>query len=290
MKNVIGLIAVAGLAAAASADDVARLRYETSVNGGTWTAGANTALPGQRVEVRAVVSYIGAGTTSGLCQIVFQPTAAGWTAGDVLRTNAVVGLAGAGYQPTGIGPFGSGITTPQGQVADAPGVYGRISPWGTANATTSATFLRGHSHTVNGVSYLRIAQNQVTNWFGAGSTANNVNGGGGVSIAQGALGGRPTTFPAPVFTDQDLVVFKFGFDLSADPADRSITIDTPANGIGSSGTPLSQNVLFFANAFETTGSIRGSAVVESATVRIVPAPASLALMGLGGLMVARRRR
>lgn len=290
MKNVIGLIAVAGLAAAASAQNVAQLRYETSVNGGAWTAGANTALPGQRVEVRAVVSYIGAGTSSGLCQIVFQPTVSNWGGGDVLRTNQVVGLSGTGYAPTGVGPYGSAITTPQGQVEDASGQYGRVSPWGSANATSAATFLRGHTHTVNGVSYLRIAQNQVTNWFGAGATANNVSGVGGVSCAQGALGGRPGNFPAPVLTDQNLVVFKFGFDLGADPADRSLTIDTPQNGIGQSGNPLTPNVLFFANAFETVGSIRGGAEVMSATVRIVPAPASLALMGLGGLMVARRRR
>ncbi len=290
MKNVIGLIAVAGLAAAASAQNVAQLRYETSVNGGAWTAGANTALPGQRVEVRAVVSYIGSGTTSGLAQIVFQPTVSNWGAGDVLRTNSVVGLAGPGYMATGIGPWGSAVSTPQGQVADAPGVYGRISPWGSANQTSTSSFLRGHTHTVNGVSYLRIAQNQTTNWFGAGSASNNVTGNAGVSIAQGVLSGRPTTFPAPVLTDQNLVVFKFGFDLGADAADRSLTIDTPANGIGQNGTPLTQNVLFFGSAGESVGSIRGGAEVLSATVRIVPAPASLALMGLGGLMVARRRR
>lgn len=111
-----------------------------------------------------------------------------------------------------------------------------------------------------------------------------------MSIAQGALGGRPTTFPAPVLDDQNIVVFRFGFDLGADGADRTLTISTPANGIGQNGTPLTQNVLFFANSGEATGSIRGGAEVMDASVRIIPAPASLALMGLGGLMVARRRR
>lgn len=291
MKNVIGLIAVAGLAAAASAQNVAQLRYETRVGDGAWAAGVQDALPGQRIEVRAVVSYIGTGTTAGLADIIFQPTVSNWTAGDTLLTNSVMG---AGGPADGIGPVGP---SPAGNVPDAPGVYGRVTPFGSGTAYNTSRYIRGHAQSNGGVNYLRIARNDVTNWIGVGPTSgvnavNNYSGRGGVQISQGALGTRPTNFPPPINSDQNLVVFKFGFDLGTDGAARTLEISTPEGGIGrilSSGQYVN-DVRFFATTSSDAGTIIGGAEVAGAAIRVVPTPASLALMGLGGLMVARRRR
>jgi hypothetical protein len=49
-------------------------------------------------------------------------------------------------------------------------------------------------------------------------------------------------------------------------------------------------VYWWASLSESTGSIRGTALVETASISVVPTPASLALLGLGGLVIARRRR
>jgi hypothetical protein len=214
MKKMIGsMIAVAGLAAAAHAQPLAtQLKYEVrAFNAGNdlgW-ASSMDALPGSRVEVRALVSYTGTGTVGGLGQIVFQPIVSAWGAGDVLMTNDLTGQTGP---VGGIGPVGGTRSTPIGTVDNLPGVYGRITPWG-ANATTTSTFLRGHVGTGTAAGMLRIAQNHITNWIGVGATSgstsnNNVNGGGGVSIAQIANPARLPSDPAFDNRSSNIVVFK----------------------------------------------------------------------------------
>lgn len=303
MKNVIGLVAVAGLAATAFGQPVeTRLEYQARVfnaghnNGWVGAGGTLEALPGDQIEVRAVVSYTGSSNVFGLGQIIFQPVVDDWTAGD-----SVIGTPGTpGNQ--GIGPTGSNTSTPPGYVADAPGVYGRISPWAGANTTTS-NFYRGHVHNNpdgSGNTYLRIARNDVTNWIGVGASsgsgaANNTSGAGGVTVAQGTIGaGRPTNFPPQNNNLQNLVVFKFGFLLSSATADRTLDVTTPAAGIGRSTAASSfgqPDTRWYSAADQTApGLYRTDVEVVAAHIHVVPTPASLALMGLGGLMVARRRR
>lgn len=297
MKNVIGIVAVAGLAATAMAQPAGdtELRYEARVfnpgNNDGWSSTVN-ALPGQQIEVRAVVSYVGTAQPVALGQIVFQPIVSNWTAGDSVITTA--GTPGN----NGIGPVG-GAALGTGGVNDEPGVYGRLLPW-NANATTTSTFLRGHTHTVGGVNYLRIARNDVTNWIGVGASsgagaANNTNGGGGVSIAQGAIGpSRPTNFPPQQLGTEGLVVFKFGFTLSSSTDVRSLVVTTPELGFGRSTAASSYggpNTRWFTSLADSTpGSLFTTPFAVDAVINVVPTPASMALLGLGGLMVARRRR
>ncbi|MDX2132255.1 MAG: PEP-CTERM sorting domain-containing protein [Planctomycetota bacterium] len=294
MKNVIGMIAVAGLASVAMAQGQTELRYEARIanpgNNTGWTSNLNAA-PGDTIEVRAVVSYIGQAAPVALGQIVFQPVQSNWVAGDTLITTA--GTPGN----NGIGPVGG--NTNNGFVNDEPGAYGRITPW-AANATTTSTFLRGHVQNVSGGTFLRIARADVTNFIGVGASsgagaANNTNGGGGVSIAQGNIGpARPTNFPPAVLGTSGLVVFKYGFTLSSDTALRTITVTTPAQGFGRSTAASNygaDNTRWFSSSSDSTpGSIVTSPFAVDAVINVVPTPASMALLGLGGLMVARRRR
>lgn len=300
MKNVIGLVALAGLATVATAQPIpveTQLKYEVRVfnagNNDGWASHVN-ALPGTQIEVRAVVSYTGTSAVVAFGQITFQPAVQHWGGDDVLATQ------GAGTMQ--VSPTGSNITTPPGYVPDAPGVYGRITPWASGTYTTS-NFLRGHVHnnpTGDGSNYLRISRADTTNWFGVGPTSgglafNNTNGSGGVGSNQGTIGtGRLAGSPPQVLGTQGLVVFKFGFTLGASDTRPDLVISTPAVGIGRStasatyGQPdtrwhLTENS-------SSPGTHRTDVAVMDATIHVVPSPASLALMGLGGLMVARRRR
>lgn len=300
MKNVIGLVALAGLATAATAQPVpveTQLKYEVRIfnagNNDGW-ASSIAAAPGTQIEVRAVVSYTGTSNVVALGQIAFQPTVKNWAGDDALATSGV--LAGQ------VGPTGSNITTPPGYVPDAPGAYGRITPWASGTYTTS-NYLRGHVHnnpTGDGSNYLRIARADTTNWFGVGPTSgglafNNTNGSGGVSINQSTIGsGRAANQPPQVLGTQNLVVFKFGFTLGASDTRPDLVVSTPAIGIGrsvASATYGQPDTRWHTSENSTQpGTYRSDVAVMDATISVVPTPASMALLGLGGLMVARRRR
>jgi len=297
-KVIVSIVSVAGLAAAVQAQPVAtQLKYEARVfnaaNDTGWAQNLDVA-PGTRVEIRALVSYTGTGTVGGLGQMAFQPVVSNWTGADTLMTNDLTGQTGP---VGGIGPVGGTRSTPIGIVDNLPGVYGRITPWG-ANATTTSTFLRGHIGTGTAAGLLRIAQAHITNWIGAGATSgatanNNVNGGGGVSIAQIANPSRLTSDPAFNNSTSNLIVFKFSFTVSGAAVDRVIGIDTPANGFNQtlSGTTYIPNIRWFASETEATPSVQTAASTLPGSVHVVvPAPGAMALLGLGGLVATRRRR
>lgn len=300
---VIGAIAGSALAAAQPPVET-QLRYEIRrydpANNLGWVNAIQFAVPGDRFEVRAVVSYIGTSSVHGLGQIIFQPIITNWTAGDSLITQDIDGAGPSTLQ--GIGPMGSNTSSPPGYVNDQPGSYGRISPFAGANTTTS-TFYRGHVH-VNpdgsGGTYLRIARNDVTNWLGVGPSSgagavNNTNGGGGITVAQGTIGaGRPTTFPPQNNNLQNIVVFKFSFQLSAATADRPIMqISTPSSGIGRSTAASSYgqpDTRWYSAADQTSpGLYRSDVEVIPATLFVVPSPSG-ALVLAGASCLARRRR
>lgn len=258
-------------------------------------AGSVTAMPGDRIEVRAVVSYTGTSTVYGLGQIVFQPMISDWSVND-----AVIGTPGTPNNE-GIGPLGSNTSIPPGYVYDLPGLYGRIIPWAGSNTTTSS-YYKGHVH-VNpdgtGRTYLRIARSDVTNWVGLGPTAgsgalNNTNGAGGVYIGQGTIGdGRPTHFPPQNNDITDVVVFKFSFVLGAEPGMRDLRIYPGAHYPGG---PLPEpppnpwlEARWYSEPDQTfPGQYPSSFTGVDAFVHVIPTPASVVLVVCAPVL--RRRR
>lgn len=295
MRPAAACFAIVGLALSAQAQtDVTRLTYQVRSydpsHDLSWTS-VLPAYPGLRIEARAVVSFIGTSTVSGLGQIVFQPVITGWGSSELL-TNSSLGLPGPA---DGIGPVGGVRSSPLGVVNDQPGVYGRIAPFG-ANATTSSTYLRGHAGTGTASAMLRIAQAHITNWIGTGATSgstanNNANGGGGVSIAQIPSPVRLPTDPPFNSRTSDLVVFKFSLVLG--PAFDSMTIFTPTtpgqSGFGSlwDGNQYVPNIRWFAGENETSASVSTSVECVPAAL-VLPAPASLSLFVFA--LAPRRRR
>ncbi len=279
-KMVASLVAVAGMSVAAHAVDNTSIVWQASLDGSTWTSDTLIVPAGAQVEVRALVSYTGTAAPVGLASFVFQPTVSNWGAGDALLPFVNGGQGGNTSSPLGVVP------------ADGPG-YGRVVPWGRS-ALSATSFLRGHTHTAGSGgapagSWLRIAQNQVTSWIGG---TGNTTGGSGVPISQLSEVGRTTADPAFNSQLQNIVVFRMGLDLADGNTDlRNLVVDSPIAGFGNrNSTTGDREVYWFASTTEATGSIRGTAVVDSVTISIVPAPASLALLGLGGLAAARRRR
>jgi len=327
MKSVIAsLVAVAGMSVAASAVVNTSMSMQVSLDGNLFSdhvdlvQGAGTQL----VQVRVSVTYTGPAsenrdvtivddpgdpdngipptthveshqfTPRGLSSLVFQPTVSNWSSADTLSAFANGGA-------------GSNTSSPSGVVTNSSGQYGRIRPWGR----TALTGLTGHTASGGQPAggWLRIAQPQTTNWMGVGSGPNNVSGGSGVNIAQLASIGRVSSDPAFNTTMSSVAIFRFGVTVSLSTL-RTLTIDAPAAGMGNLADPNNPNsdreVYWWAvdranfptlattnpqnQVQEGTGSFRGTASVITGAINIVPTPASLALLGLGGLMVARRRR
>lgn len=283
MKSVIAsLVAVAGLSAAAVAEVNTRMDVLVSLDGINWSSDVNVAAPGTTVQVLIRASYIGSAQPLGFASAVYQPTVSNWATTDVAAD-----YAGGG--------FGSNTTNPANMVAAGAagaGQYGRISPMGRT-ALTSAQAITNFVHTggsggAPAGTWLRIAQKQVTGWIGG---TNNTTGGSGVNTAQLNDNGRVAADPAFNPALQNVELFRFGVTINAFGARTLLDVDLPAGGFGNrNSTTGDREIYWFATMFEGSGSIRGTATVNAGHIHLVPAPASLALLGLGGLCVARRRR
>jgi uncharacterized protein (TIGR03382 family) len=251
--------------------------FEVSPAGAeNWTSTLQ-GTPGQQIDVRARLSYTGTAQPLGLASMYFQPTIRNW------RSTGSQDVFGALVN----GGQGSNTSTPIGGVPNAPGQYGRILPF-AQRATNGVQTLTGIVQSVQGVTYLRVAQQYATDWIGEGL---NFDGDRGVPISQLNNVGRTTVEPAFSPATQNVVVFKFKVTLSNDTLNRTMLIDVPALGFGNLNTTTGvREIRWFGSMTEPTGSIRGGATVTTATITEIPSPGALALLGAGGLVVVRRRR
>lgn len=304
MKSVIAsMVAVAGLSVAAVAEVNTRFDVLVSTDGINFSHHVD-ARAGDTIQVLVTASYIGTGPAIGLGSAVIQPTVTGFSSLDtVLPFASRTGLPGQE------GVSGNAFT-PNGLVQNESGQYGKISPWGRTSAgstsgTGAATASQLWSHT-NLPGTLRIAQRQTTAAVGTGT---NTNGNLGVVIAQNNDFLRNANTPAYEGGLTNVALLRFAFTLDSDQATEGVRPDLhvtiPANGIGNyassasaGGSPAAwddvaagdRTVNWFQSMLESSASIKGTAIVEGSSISVVPSPASLALLGLGGLCVARRRR
>jgi hypothetical protein len=313
MKNlVVSLVALAGIASVASAQPVAeagagRLSFQVW-NGSSWSSTVN-AQPGSTVQWRAVVSYTGTNTNVlGLGAIRYQPTFSNAVNSggslDMLSSYANGGQQG-GAIPNSL------ASAAEGESAATPANgYGRVGYGATANNATLASTLTNFRHG-GGVaaagapagSWLRIAGSSVTNWpdatiAGTAPTPTQLN-----NIGRGVIANQqgPTIFnpgtgefipnSAWVAGTQNLVIFRGAITLSSAAGERTLNISSAAGSqdrVG--GTGANRDDRFMTWITTSTGTTtRVGVVVEGASIAI-PTPGALALVGLGGLVAARRRR
>lgn len=288
MKKVIAsLVAIAGVAAVAGAQETTLVDFRVSTDGVNFSDHVQ-ALPGSIVVVRTYVTYQGPSAALALASMTFQPIVSNYSATDVLQP-FINGGVGGNQNP--------GALVPAGDADGLDGPWGRLEPWGRT-AVVPTAFMRGFVQTGPGPatnpvpsgSFLRLAQANVSNWIGGtGNTSAN----SGIPIAQNNLNNRPAGDLAYVNDISEVLVFQFAIQLSADTTERTMAVDAPLNGFGNkpagATAATAGQIRYFLDTTSSTGALNTAPVVDGATI-LIPTPASLALIGLGGLVMARRRR
>lgn len=279
------LFACAGLLCARSSWGAATtsLQMQVSLDGQTWSNNV-VVNPGTVVDIRAVVSFVANDSTTvpiGLAALNMQPTISNWTPQSQLRP-----FAASGNNLNGGAVVFTNTTS---------GPYGRSVPFGATGPTTVDPYM-GHTQTVSGTSYLRLARSTITNWVGQGVTtgsdaANNFNGAGGIVLAQKSVGQRTAQDPAFSFQLTDLVVFKFSVLVSSLDPVNEMTVDAPLEGLIRNAATGSRAASWFTAPSDNFGSLKADISVSTATILQVPAPSTaLGLLGAVSAFNIRRRR
>lgn len=240
MKKMFALIAVAGLAAAASADPATGLfKWEVSKDGGaTWSS--SISVPnGAAYKIRGSASWTSAAGTTD------------------------IGFAGATFEQIDL-----------------------------AGANASDTF-GGASGGAGSPSYVKRTQGVAETWSlqaGSGASAGGLKIDNVTPTSRTNFGQLPKVLPGgipnPSFDAANpLVVFEM--DSIAGSFGRTITISSTWTRLG---TPASNEFKVFTTETGTNKKPTSEATRMDATVEIIPAPSSIALLGLGGLVAGRRRR
>ncbi|MFO0832654.1 MAG: PEP-CTERM sorting domain-containing protein [Phycisphaerales bacterium] len=296
MKTVVSLMAVAGLAAAASAQTyqsgAASIVFEVW-NGSSWTNSVDVA-PGATVEWRTRVQYTGTSTLNGLAEVWYQPTfgnadnsGAGASADQV---SVGQGLAsGNNSSPTNL------VSPSDANSGAALSAYGRVFPFALAatNASSSnITTVFRHSGGASGApagEWIRVAGSGATAWADANSAAS--------ALIRGIQSNQTSQGSAPTQHNEGLnvVIFRGAFTASDDTALRTVVLSTDGNFLRRvSTTDATRYIAWQTSSSDTgtgaTGLRTTNNAIIGANINIVPTPASIALMGLGGLVAARRRR
>lgn len=265
MKYAFSILAVAGLAAAATAQTT-NTTYQVSTTPGNEASWASevTVTPGSTVYVRVRISLSGA-TALGLAGITHQPTLSGWSSagGDVVSAFSQPGLNNScppGPQ-TEVGYAGRHV---EGTGTNT----GRIYPFGSAGQNaTSASGLLTSFNDAGGI--LRFA--------GSKATTPTLNTAWGVNSAQLTQQLNGSCFNSSL----DVVVFRYAITIGAGHGNADLVTGTAA---------VSQNRgTWYLNAAGTQTLNAATGTTTNATIHI-PTPGALALLGLGGLVAGRRRR
>jgi hypothetical protein len=284
------------------------LRYEVSLPGGNWGSSV-TIQPGDRVEWRAVVSYMGSEPAVALGQIYYQP----------ILSNIDNDGAGEGIDTLGVwrngGVSGQGNTLiQQGLLSAEDGAssspiafgYGRVMYGFTSRSTTAGSSggLIGHRHT-NGAnsapagSWMRVAGSNNPQWYAQGPIINitaEINN----RILWGVVSDNNTQTSTWFVTGtQNLTIFRQAFIASTDAPEsgermivltsESATLRRSGGGAGTDDTRF----MTWARQGEggSTASIRVGVEYIPATITIVPGPGvAVPLLAAAWWPLRRKRR
>lgn len=279
----VSLLALVCASISAHAVDTTVLDFQVSTDGVSWASHVSVGPESTLVQCRLVVSYVTSQRTRpiGLASLFVQPTVSSWRAGDQLLPFAATGTNNTG----GSVPDLAGLNAP----------YGRISPFASSGPGETDPYI-GHVQNIRGTQYLRIARSSITNWVGQGPTtgagaANNTNGSGGLAISQRAFGNVTPDDPPFRSGSRDLVVFKFAVLLAEAARGRLMSVSAPIESLTRDFQTGERGVTWYADPGDTFGQTRTPAVINSASIRVIPGPgvALGGLVGLGLWATGRRR-
>lgn len=237
------------------------------------------------VYVRYVASYVGVGgpTPFAIAGLNMQPS---------VRRAASDDRVDVGYGPI-VDPINpaepSGESRFYGYRQDE---HGRPDYLSFANILPSNA-ITAHRDTLGTEGVIRLAQAGVTNAPGSGAGTNNLNGSGGIPMAQNVTGpGRPPDSPSLREGFINIPIYGMRLTLGGSDADRNASDASMDVMISASAFSTGGTLRWFANATEISGSITSPASqIEfiPAYVDIVPAPGGVALIA-GMVSIAGRRR
>jgi hypothetical protein len=311
MKSIVTLLAVAGLAGVAQAQAFptnTNMVFEVW-NGSSWSNTTN-ATPGSSVPFRVRMVWTGAaGEVSAFDSVLVQP----------YFSNA----DNSGANQDGLAPikraaaptFAAQSLTAGELAATGLGVTGRNNFSRTAMNTAGfnvLTFFRhGGDAQQNGAptgSFLRVAGSGT--WSGSDNSqaagANNAWPAASIPANQASLiqrvlrgvnisqASNTSSIGYDFIAGTDVVVFRGAFVVSSDAGqDRTVALTADSTSLAREGGATSaddrRRVVWKASNGDTAGAIKSSVNFIPASI-VIPSPASLALVGLGGLVAARRRR
>lgn len=264
-------------------------------------------LPGSRVEWRTRVEYAGARTDlNGLGEVWWQTqffntdnSGSGASADQISVGEGVA--SGNNLLPSNMVPATDGAN------GGSLGVYGRVAPFGridtTVGASTIATVFR-HSAGENGAppgEWMRVAGSRSSTWaLDMASTSTGTTTANAVLLVSGIISSQDSQATAPTQHDEGLnpVIFRGSFTASDDPNPRTVSFGTDERffrrvGINTSNDNrryISWQTSAGDTGLGTAGHRTFSNVILNADITIIPTPAPVIMMGLGGLVAARRRR
>lgn len=282
-------------------------------DGAAWTNSVNT-VPGGRVEWRVVVSYTGTRTDlNGLGDMGYQPVIGNAdndgvqdTIGAYLDGGLSGNAAGAGGTPAGLLGLTAAGLAEANSGAQLTG-YGRVRFGSTAANATSTSTLTSFRHTAgsNGApagSFIRLAGQWVSSWPIAidGALANLPDGSSpALRVSRGVIASQLSqnsagTFFAPGVSD--LTIFRQAFIAGDALGQRTLSTFIESFRRAATGAGSTDNRRYI--AWQTGPNDGGAGAtghrtafsIEGATINVIPTPGAVALLGLGGLLAARRRR
>lgn len=267
---------------------------------GAWGSEYNGAVAGERVEFRAVASYVGTRTDLfAMGEVLYQPTISN---ADNTGVGAEADQVGA-WRNGGNGGnsvAGSMLTEAEGNDGGPLASYGRVRFGGTACTATGSNTLTAFRHT-NGSdgappgSWIRMAGSYVSQWpqpqTGLPSAAL-IN-----LILRGVSSQQQSQSLAPVFHApgvQNMVIFRQSITLSSDPSARQLEFSTFLAAFRRAGgtiAPDDTRYVSWQTGPADSGSHRTGVTIVPATIWVnIPAPGAGFAFIVFGLSAARRRR